>query len=247
MEIIKRKLICFLLLSSLISCRSMASKEKEESIFLAMRNFVTDSVLFNFKADEYNIVNDDFWGVNGHDSNTISKYYNKSAVLLTYHDASKVDAMITNMLNYLESIIMNDSTKRTNYTTTKINESYDKYYFCGKLLLHKGFESYVFLNNIEITRDNMFEIGDQTLWLFNVKEGLLLSISVLCNNPRRMQGWTGTFRENNVFVYFGKDEYKKTKKRFFNNQSIEKTKKRLKNIDCNLYRVNEDGYIEILR
>ena len=252
MESIKKPL-AWMLLSLLILLllfyggRSILFKRVDRSTIF-MRNFAPDSVAFGFECDSL-CFDDNFFGVNKSD-NCEENYSCKSAILLTSQDAERIKALITNTINHLFNTLLAEEHLSADYETIEIDSLYEKYYYYGKLQLHPNVKSYVFLKNV----DKKLTVGAQELWLFNVKNGVLLSVSSLFSKVTNIfptgkptDNYVGSFRENNVFVQFSNDDKEKIEELFLNNQSLEETKKKLRDIYCDLYVVNENGYIEIIK
>ncbi|MDR2841265.1 MAG: hypothetical protein LBV75_08445 [Paludibacter sp.] len=216
-----------------------------------MKNFAKDSVSFVFESDKH--IKDTVFVINHYDMLSEDFFYN-GKLIISYASildsvvSCRIEAIKTNTQNYFMSIAIKDTTKLTNYDSVKIDNTYEKYYFCGKLSLQKNIESYVFLTQKEYRKNNTVEIGDQSLWLFNVRDNIVTSVSELFYKSQGIETvfYQETFRENNIFVHFSNENRKTIKKRFFGNKTLKKTKEALKNIDCILYKVNEDGYIEII-
>ena len=255
MESIKKPLGCILLPLLILLLLFYGGKrilfERFEYGAVIMKNFTADSISFDIETDRFYIDDSLFLGKN----ETAPMNYKdidgcSSAVLLTNQDAAKVGAIIEYAANYFFSEALNDSTIKTDYKVIEIDSLCYKYYYCGNLSLHPGIESYIILK----TTDKQIFNNGQSLWLFNVKKGRLSSVSelfIVHHTPfSSYRDYEGSFRDNNIFIYFevnDREEIQKIQERFFNSQSLNKKKRRFKNTECELYVVNADGYIEIIK
>ncbi|GHT18040.1 hypothetical protein FACS189429_3570 [Bacteroidia bacterium] len=249
MKSIRFIFIVYFFVTSIGCMKKQRNVEEKENLF-ATKNCLQDSVYFPYNSEKH--TNAVFWGINHYDtlnSDLVNgKYKNTSCFLVDTIISSKIAAMRTNTQNYLMSQVLNDTTKLTNYDYIEINNSYDKYYFCGNLLLSQNFNSFIFLNQKEFRQNDTVYLGNQSIWLFNVKNNIIVSVAELYHKGQGIETtfYMESYREGNVFVNFSDINREKIRKRFFGNKNIEETKKKLKNTDCILYKINDDGYIEII-
>ncbi|GHT18060.1 hypothetical protein FACS189429_3660 [Bacteroidia bacterium] len=220
------------------------NNKKGEKIYL-IKNFTSDNMSF---ISNYNmIVIDTLWTINQVDKLTdgsvyCSRYYKENATIIESDMAYKLEAIYQTVITYWKSLLMNDSTKYHVFNSIKNN---NKFFFLGKLNISSNIDSYLILRESGRSCESM---SQQDIFLLNVKNNKLFSFLLVFTKSNGIDDnitFEG-FRHNNIFVYFRDIERKNIKKRFFGNKNIEETKKKLKNTDCILYKINDDGYIEII-
>ena len=246
--VIKKKLFVYILpfLLLLISCKSIPIGST-----IGLRNYFEDDIPFDLKVDSI-IINDKFFGIDESETVSDSSEFNccKSAYLLTGYEASRVKAVIWNTEYYSYTELDNNTTRRTDYETIELSEqNREKYYYCGKLLIQPDVESHFFLNYTFFMEHEFFESsikGEQSIWVFNVKNGMIISVFRLLGNSVFCKGYSGTFRENNVFVSFTSHYKAEIEKILVSNLSLKRKRKKLQQLYCDLYIVNEEGYIDIV-
>ena len=258
MESIKKPLGCILLplliLLLLFYGRKRILFERPERRIVTMRNFIADSIPFDIRINRFYINDSLFLGVNHAQPEDYKDIFcSRTAISLTSQDAARVGAIIEYTRNYFYSEVLDDPAIKTDYEVIEIDSLCYKYYYCGNLSLYPDIESYIIL---KITDNRNFTEDGQSLWLLNVKRGRLSSVSELFSMfynpfpPELFHNYDGVFIDNNIFVHFevyDKKEIQKIQERFFNSQSLNKKKRRLKNTCCELYIVNADGYIETIK